>query len=58
MPRLVYQCKVKNYSALLVQLIFDRCTKIFLKEKLKKKQYLFIGIIIVGILILAVLEGE
>jgi transporter family protein len=31
---------------------------IFLKEKLTKKQYLFIGIIIVGILILAVLEGE
>ena len=30
----------------------------FLKEKLTKKQYLFIGIIIVGILMLAVLEGE
>ena len=33
-------------------------SRIFLKEKLTKKQYLFIGIIIVGILILAVLEGE
>ena len=33
-------------------------SRIFLKEKLTKKQYLFIGIIIVGILMLAVLEGE
>ena len=33
-------------------------SRIFLKENLTKKQYLFIGIIIVGILMLAVLEGE
>ena len=33
-------------------------SRIFLKEKLSKKQYMFIGIIIVGILMLAVLEGE
>ena len=33
-------------------------SRIFLKEKLTKKQYFFIGIIIVGILMLAVLEGE
>lgn len=33
-------------------------SRIFLKEKLTKKQYVFIGIIIVGILMLAVLEGE
>ena len=38
-----------------VSLILSR---IFLKEKLTKKQYLFIGIIIVGILMLAVIEGE
>ncbi len=38
-----------------VSLILSR---IFLKEKLTKKQYAFIGIIIVGILMLAVLEGE
>jgi len=38
-----------------VSLILSR---IFLKEKLSKKQYLFIGIIIVGILMLAVIEGE
>ena len=33
-------------------------SRIFLKEKLTKKQYPFIGIIIVGILMLAVIEGE
>ena len=33
-------------------------SRVFLKEKLTKKQYMFIGIIIVGILMLAVLEGE
>ena len=33
-------------------------SRIFLKEKLTKKQYLFICIIIIGILMLAVLEGE
>ena len=33
-------------------------SRIYLKEKLTKKQYVFIGIIIVGILMLAVLEGE
>lgn len=38
-----------------VSLILSR---IFLKEKLTKRQYFFIGIIIVGILMLAVLEGE
>jgi len=31
---------------------------IFLKEKLTKKQYVFIAIIIIGILMLAVIEGE
>ena len=38
-----------------VSLILSR---IFLKEKLTKKQYIFIGIINVGILMLAVIEGE
>ncbi len=33
-------------------------SRIFLKEKLTKRQYVFITIIIVGILMLAVLEGE
>lgn len=38
-----------------VSLILSR---IFLKEKLTKKQYIFISIIILGILMLAVIEGE
>ena len=42
-------------SVCVVSLLLSR---IFLKEKLTKKQYLFIFIIIVGILMLAVLEGE
>lgn len=42
-------------SVCVVSLILSR---IFLKEKLTKKQYLFITIIIVGIFMLAVLEGE
>ncbi len=33
-------------------------SRIFLKEKLTKMQYLFVAIIIVGVLMLAVLEGE
>ena len=42
-------------SVCVVSLLLSR---IFLKEKLTRKQYIFIGIIIVGILMLAVLEGE
>ncbi len=42
-------------SICVVSLVLSR---IFLKEKLTKKQYLFIGIIIVGILMLGILEGE
>ena len=42
-------------SVCVVSLVLSR---IFLKEKLTKRQYVFIGIIIVGILMLAVLEGE
>jgi drug/metabolite transporter (DMT)-like permease len=42
-------------SVCVVSLLLSR---IFLKEKLTRKQYLFICIIIVGILMLAVLEGE
>ena len=33
-------------------------SRVFLKEKLTKKQYMFIGIIILGILMLAIIEGE
>lgn len=42
-------------SVCVVSLLLSR---IFLKEKLNKKQYAFIFIIIVGILMLAVIEGE
>ena len=42
-------------SVCVVSLLLSR---IFLKEKLTKKQYMFIAIIIVGILMLAVIEGE
>ncbi len=33
-------------------------SRVFLKEKLTKKQYIFIGMMIVGILLLGILEGE
>ncbi len=42
-------------SVCVVSLLLSR---IFLKEKLTKKQYLFICIIIVGVLMLGILEGE
>lgn len=42
-------------SVCVVSLLLSR---IFLKEKLTKKQYLFIAIIILGILMLAIIEGE
>ncbi len=42
-------------SVCVVSLLLSR---IFLKEKLTKKQYIFIGIIIVGIIMLGILEGE
>ena len=38
-----------------VSLIFSR---IFLKEKLTWKQYLFLALVIIGILTLAIIEGE
>ena len=42
-------------SVCVVSLILSR---IFLKEKLTKKQYFFIFLVILGILILAVIEGD
>ena len=42
-------------SVCVVSLVLSR---IFLKEKLTKKQYVFIAIIIIGILMIAVVEGE
>lgn len=42
-------------SVCVVSLIFSR---IFLKEKLTKKQYFYIALVIIGILMLAILEGD
>jgi len=42
-------------SVCVVSVILSR---IFLKEKLTKKQYLFVLLVIIGIIILAVIEGE
>ena len=42
-------------SVCVVALLLSR---IFLKEKLTKRQYIFVTVIIVGVLMLAVLEGE
>ncbi len=42
-------------SVCVVSLLLSR---IFLKEKLTKKQYFFIALVIIGILMLAVIEGE
>ena len=42
-------------SVCVVSLLLSR---IFLKEKLTRKQYMFIAIIILGILMLAIIEGE
>ncbi len=42
-------------SVCVVSLLLSR---IFLKEKLTKKQYAFIGIIVVGVIMLGILEGE
>lgn len=42
-------------SVCVVSLLLSR---IFLKEKLTKKQYMFIAVIILGILMLAIIEGE
>lgn len=33
-------------------------SRIFLKEKLTRKQYIFVALVIIGILILAIIEGE
>ena len=42
-------------SVCVVSLILSR---IFLKEKLTKKQYFFIFLVILGIIMLAVIEGD
>ena len=33
-------------------------SRIFLKEKLTKKQYFFIGLVLIGIIVLGIVEGD
>ncbi len=62
--QLTYVYAMSGNGAIAVPIISGVCvvslllSRIFLKEKLTKKQYLFISIIIAGILMLAVIEGE
>lgn len=62
--QLTYVYAMSGNGAIAAPIISSVCvvslllSRIFLKEKLTKKQYAFIGIIILGILMLAVLEGE
>ena len=58
--QLTYVYAMSGNGAIAAPILSCVCvlSRSFLKEKLTKKQYVFIGIIIVGILMLAVLEGE
>lgn len=62
--QLTYVYAMSGNGAIAAPIISSVCvvslllSRIVLKEKLTNRQYLFIGIIIVGILMLAVLEGE
>lgn len=62
--QLTYVYAMSGNGAIAAPIISSVCvvslllSRIFLKEKLSKKQYLFIAIIILGILMLAVIEGE
>ena len=62
--QLTYVYAMSGNGAIAAPIISSVCvvslllSRIFLKEKLSAKQYLFISIIIVGILMLAIIEGE
>lgn len=62
--QLTYVYAMSGNGAIAAPIISSVCvvslllSRIFLKEKLTKKQYLFIFAIIIGILMLAVIEGE
>ena len=62
--QLTYVYAMSGNGAIAAPIISSVCvvslllSRIVLKERLTNRQYLFIGIIIVGILMLAVLEGE
>ncbi len=62
--QLTYVYAMADNGAIAAPIISSVCvvslllSRIFLKEKLTKKQYAFIAIIITGILMLAIIEGE
>ncbi len=62
--QLTYVYAMSDNGAIAAPIISSVCvvslllSRIFLKEKLSAKQYLFISVIIVGILMLAIIEGE
>ncbi len=62
--QLTYVYAMSGNGAIAAPIISSVCvvslllSRIFLKEKLSLKQYLFIAVIIVGILMLAIIEGE
>ncbi len=62
--QLTYVYAMSGNGAIAAPIISSVCvvslllSRIFLKEKLSAKQYLFISIIVVGILMLAIIEGE
>ena len=62
--QLTYVYAMSDNGAIAAPIISSVCvvslllSRIFLKEKLSTKQYIFIAIIIIGILMLAIIEGE
>lgn len=62
--QLTYVFAMSGNGAIAAPIISSVCvfslllSRIFLKEKLTWKQYIFIGLVLIGILMLAVIEGE
>ena len=62
--QLTYVYAMSGNGAIAAPIISSVCvvslllSRIFLKEKLSVKQYVFIALVIVGILMLAVIDGE
>lgn len=62
--QLTYVYAMSGNGAIAAPIISSGCivslllARIFLKEKLSKMQYLFIGVVIAGIVMLAIVEGD
>ena len=62
--QLTYVFAMSGNGAIAAPIISSVCvfslllSRIFLKEKLTWKQYIFIGLVLIGILMLAVVEGD